>query len=71
MVRSKGVGAKISPLVFNPQSMDRFHLAILTYYVYAGGSGSMANPARLEFFARKYQVCLTLWDQQHAVNQLM
>jgi ribulose kinase len=30
-----------------------------------------ANPQRREFLERKYQVYLTLWDQQQVVNQLM
>lgn len=37
----------------------------------APGEVIKANPARQEFFERKYQVYLALWEQQQALNKLM
>ena len=30
-----------------------------------------ANPQRQDFYTRKYQAYLTMWDQQQTLNQLM
>lgn len=37
----------------------------------APGAVIKTNPQRQDFYARKYQAYLTMWDQQQAINQLM
>lgn len=37
----------------------------------ATGEVIKANPARADFFARKYQVYLAMWEQQQVLNRLM